>query len=515
MTFYNAEVLSKINSRRSNRTAAADQLGPKSLKAAHIAEVSALTKAAQKALLLSILAALLALFSDSAEVFAFVVVIVSGIAFWDLYLLLAYPRQITFAQILGVSILLGYGLGALIYCVANGTWHATDDQYWSNEGLFFDQAHLALALAVSLLASAGLFILGAFQKPVRFPTIETSVGATHQRLVWSGLILTSVAIARGDLGYMGAIASDAGHVAPLGAIANLIVPALVPYTVLLLVMEKRLNRRLALTVALVVFGTSLVLMGRRYLLYSIVMSFVALGIGGLSLRTLKRRTLLLFALSALLLYEGSRAFMAVRLAGWSLQPGESLVVVAKEAIPLLAGEQQSALQEALIENSGSRPFILSYFAGLMQATRPGLPLLGAEFGYSLQMTVPSFLMPSKLGGLASSPEELVHPYYGISIFDAPGSILVSGYDDFGWFGTLLYPLALVILYSGFYRMICALTRDPFLRIFVWFALGFQLLFIEQGLAEQVVTLRNLVIVVSVGLILTRFPLWLGIQRNEL
>src|SRR6476660_5715445 len=106
-----------------------------------------------------------ALFSDSAAVFATIVVIVSCAALYELYHLVSDPRNAIFARVLALSILLGYAGGTLAYLIANSTWHAADIQYWSSEGLFSDQHDLSLALAMTLLASSALMLVGAVQKP--------------------------------------------------------------------------------------------------------------------------------------------------------------------------------------------------------------------------------------------------------------------------------------------------------------------------------------------------------------
>src|SRR5256714_7146 len=444
-----------------------------------------------------------ALFSDSAAVFAGIVVIVSSAALYELYHLVSNPRNAIFARVLALSILLGYACGTLAYLIANRIWHAADIQYWSSEGLFSDQHYLSLALAMTLLASAALMLVGAVQKPVRFPTLPAQYSAPHERFVWAGALLTAICLTTGDLGYMGAAVSDAGKVSPLGIIANIIVPPLLPFACLSFVLQKNTGRRVALGAAMVVFAAALIVMGRRYLLYSLVLTFVALSLGGVRVTRTRSKMIFLSAVAVLIFYAGARSFMAVRLAESSSQRPEDLSGMIRESIPFIAGEDRSVLDEALTENMGTRPFILAYLAGLVQATRPGLPLFGAELSYSLQMIVPSSLMPSKGTALVSSPEELVHPQYGISVFDGSGSIIVSGYDDFGWLGALLYPIALCLLYSGFFLLACRFISNEFLRVFVWFTIAFGLFYVEQGLTEQLVMLRNLTIALFVGSLLVR------------
>ncbi len=134
-----------------------------------------------------------------------------------------------------------------------------------------------------------------------------------------------------------------------------------------------------------------------------------------------------------------------------------------------------------------------------------MPAFGAEFVYSVQMAIPSILMPGKVGAMPAAPEALVHPRYGIPVFDGPNSVLVAGFDDFGFLGALVYPLFVVLLYGAFYRSLRTFVRDQPIRLFVLFTLLFQLLYIEQAFGSVFVSLRNLLIVVGVAWLLARLP----------
>jgi hypothetical protein len=142
-----------------------------------------------------------------------------------------------------------------------------------------------------------------------------------------------------------------------------------------------------------------------------------------------------------------------------------------------------------------------------------MPAFGAELLYSVQMTIPSVLMPGKAAALPPAPEYLTHPRYGIPIFDHPGSILVTGFDDFGFLGVLIYPLSVVLLYGWFNKFLRSALKNSPIRLFVLFTLLFQLLYIEQSLTAVFVTLRNLLIIVGGAWILMRLPV-LRLSRHS-
>lgn len=461
-----------------------------------------------KPLFLAAAGLLLLLFSGSVLLFAAVVILASGIALLDLSRLILRIDRIRLSFTFAVSILLGYGLGSAVYLISHRTMDATQYQYWAPQGLLFDQQGLATALAASLLAAAVLYVRATIERPVYSSAILHSLaGPKAERLVWLGAAVALLALYAGDIGYMGAVVRDTGHVSPVGVIANLMVPALVPYTLLLITDKRPLAKRLMLVTAFALLIGVTFVQGRRYLLYVLVLSAMALHMRGYRFT---RRGLVIgaafFVIAALLLYFGFNFFMALRLTVEELGRNASLSELIRAALSQMSGTQASQVQEHLVENVTSRTFILSYLAGLMGVSSARMPALGAEFLYSVQMVVPSILMPGKVAALPSAPEALVHPLYGIPAFDGPSSALVAGFDDFGFLGALIYPLGVVLLFGWFNKFVRAAVWDAPIRLFVLFALLFQLLYIEQAFASVFVTLRDLVIVIGAAWVLGKLPI---------
>ena len=460
-----------------------------------------------KPFFLGLMAVLLLLFSGSPLLFTAAVVLAAGVSLWDLFRLVLHAERVRFSFTLAVSILLGYGLGSAIYLISYRTIDATQYQYWVYQGLLFDQEGLSMALAASLMAAAILYIRAGAERPVYSSALLHSLASPKaERLVWLGAGIALLALYAGDIGYMGAAVSDTGNVSPVGVIANLMVPALVPYTLLLITLKHPLAKRLMLVAALaLLIGVTLIL-GRRYLLYVLVLSAMALYMRGY--RFTKRGLVVgavFSVLAALLLYFGFNFFLALRFAVRELGGDASMSEIVRAALSQMGGTQASVVQARLAENVASRPFILSYLAGLMSIGSAQMPAFGAEFFYSVQMAIPSIVMPGKVGALPSAPEGLVHPLYGIPVFDGPNSVLVAGFDDFGFLGALLYPLGVVLVFGWFNKVVFSTMRGAPIRLFVLFALLFQLLYVEQGFASVFVTLRNLVIVIGAAWVLGKLP----------
>lgn len=461
-----------------------------------------------RCLTLFVLSITTALFSGSHLFFILVVAVSSLLALFELSRIITNSAAVRFSEVLSISILLGYVVGISVHLVYLQATKTADFQMWQRYGIHYSQDFLGLALAAVLFSSALLMVVSAWEVPKRtLALIDELSTPKAERLVWVGVALVLAALYSGQIGYMGVMTADSGRITALGALAVLVVPPLVPYTLALAICERPRVNRLLLWGVLALLISVTVLMGRRYLLYALILSAMVL---------LKRQyplswrrvglAVFLGLVAVMTVYWGFKFFMALRMVRPQLDMDASILMHVNMALDVLWNEQAKEVGERLADNVGTRTFILSYFAGLMSTQSSHVPAFGKELMYFIQMAIPSILMPEKTAILPSKREEIMHPLYGIPVFDGPGSIMVSGYDDFGLLGVAFYPVALVTLYSGFYATVCRITRVQSIRLFVFFTLLFQLLYIEQSLTASFVALRNLIIMVPLFWIMTRLPL---------
>lgn len=467
-------------------------------------------------LLLGAFAIVAALFSNSHLMFALVVAAVALLATRELWHIVTNPKTIRFSRVLAASILLGYVVGTAVYLGHFQTTDAAAYQYWQDYGLHYDQHSLALALAAALAASAMLYATSLWEAPKSFGALLNDLlDPKAERIVWLGMLFVVAALYSGQIGYMGATKTDSGRITALGALAVLVTPPLVPYTLAVATAEHRLPRRFLLSTALIFFIAVTFILGRRYLLYVLVLSAIVMFARGYRLSSKHWAILAIFAtMTALALYWGFKFFMALRLAVWELGPDAGLRKLISASLSMLGSSQSREVSAQLAENVGTRTFILSYFGGLVGIDNWNVPALGKELLYSIQMAVPSLLMPGKTAVLPSTPEELMHPLYGIPAFDGPNTIIVAGYDDFGFIGAALYPLALIMLYCGFYAAVCRIIRRQSIRLFVIFTLLFQLLYVEQSLTASFVVLRDLIIILCLFWLVMRVPVVRFARRRQ-
>jgi hypothetical protein len=323
-----------------------------------------------------------------------------------------------------------------------------------------------------------------------------------------GVAVAILAVYFEEIGFMGTRVSESGNVTAIGSLAMLIVPPLIPYTVLLMVGPRHKVKKAALGVAAIFLLAVVFVLGRRILLYSLVLTLIAIQMQSYRYSRIRVATATAYSLIGLMvLYYGFTFFMALRLAFRGVGNDAGLAEGIGLAFSMLRGGEASRVSAALMENVGSRPFILSYLGGLMGIDSNQTPVYGEGLLYSLQMVIPSLLMPGKTSLLPTSPEELMHPLYGIPIFDGPGSLLVSGFADFGFIGAIIYPIGIAWLFAFFYKTLCSLVRDPAIRIFVVFSLMFRLLYIEQSLSSNFVMIRNLTGIVCIMWCVGKFPIF--------
>lgn len=465
---------------------------------------------ALKCLTLGTFAVVAALFPGSRAVFTALIVAASLFAGNELRRILIQSEGVQFSRVLAVSILLGYAVGATVYLGYFQTTDATIHQYWQEYGLYYSQQSLGLALAAVLGCSSLLYAMSAmeYRKPLVSCWVELSAPSA-ERIVWLGLLLVVSALYTGEIGYMGPTTDPSGRITALGALAVLVTPPMVPYAlaVALASGDRQLPKRYLLWMAPALFIGVTFVLGRRYLLYALVLSAMVVFARGyrLSVRHIGMMAVA-GVIAAIALYVGFKFFMALRLAGWQLGPDVGLRELISTALLMLGSNESQEVEAQLSENVGTRTFILSYFASLVGGGSGQVPALGKELLYSVQMAVPSLLMPGKTAGLPASPEELMHPLYGLPVFDGPNTIVVAGYDDFGFLGAALYPLGLAIFYVSFYAFVCRVTSSQSKRLFVLFALLFQLFYVEQSLTANFVVLRDLVVVLVLLSIISSVPM---------
>jgi hypothetical protein len=355
-------------------------------------------------------------------------------------------RQIRLSWILGDGLLLGYSLGTFNTCVQLALAGTTASVQFSRT-----QEQLSIALTATLLGSAFLFVAGGvLEKPIHLD--PERLMRSDLRFVWLGLIIVAAAFATGGIGYMGTVADDQHRVSTLGEIAGFLGTALPAMTVFLFPKCRNGFSRIACWILIAASLVALIPQGRRALLYSVLLAFVAYGLSARKRRSIWK-SLLLIAVAVPFLYVGNVVFYALRVAAWQGGPTHvGLGELTGEASSILRGGHDANFDRQVDDNLRDRTFVLRYFSDLLDASWTHTPLYGADLLFSIKLATPAILYPNKEDVRQIGMEEMfVNPEFGLYPVDEANSIFTTGVSDFGALGVFIYPIGLALLMNWFLR----------------------------------------------------------------
>ena len=343
-------------------------------------------------------------------------------------------------------------------------------------------------------------------------------------VIFLSTLLILFGLINGDLGYMGVYSITERRISPFGALCFIALPPLsIISNICVLWLPSHLGKyRKALIVTSVLLLIAIVPMGRRVLMYTLMLNLFLIGHWvKVKIKFKKRRYPYLIAgvLSVAIIFSwGFRAFFVMRLAVEKAQFRERPPIM--EIIPYYAellqdSYAQAEINERLAQNISQRPFVLSYLAGLFSIHEQKKMPWFAELHYAITMSVPSALYHRKLQVQAASSEDLVHPMLGLPVYDGPSTIITAGLNDMGILGIIIYPMTIIGLFIVVFRFIPS-NWQAFIRIFILLRLLYSLLCFEVSLGELIsYGLRDLFIVVLFYWILYKIPLKGSMVRYQL
>jgi hypothetical protein len=263
-------------------------------------------------------------------------------------------------------------------------------------------------------------------------------------------------------------------------------------------------------------------LGRRVLIYTLILTAFSIGPKLFKMfkdKKLKMLHLICIAFLFLIISVwGFQIFYATRIAlnKLSLERKPPLTEIIPYTIDLMKDSYARAeMQERQRENILHRPFILSYFAGILKvhSGKEISPFL--EFRHALAMSIPSLINPDKTRELKPAGEDIIHPLIGIPVFDGPNTIVTAGLNDLGLIGVFIYPIAIVGLYLIIIRSLPA-KCPPFVYAFIVLRLIYSILYIEEGLGSLVGSgLRDLFLVAGFYWIISSLPMMRSSIRKAL
>lgn len=406
-----------------------------------------------------------------------------------------------FSTTLAMTLLLGYGLGAM------NTWLTLPRGDLSLPAyLGLDEAVLARGMAAVLLSAAALCFLGEmYERPLFGREFRIPLDEHTHTLVYLGTLAILAGFFTHSLGYGGGANTFGQQQGVAAALLSWIFSPLAALTAAVFLATSKGSAKLLTGICTLILCLLLMTVGRRVIIYTAMEIVFALRLTGYRVKgRIVKKALLLAALAGFVVV-GVTTLMLLRLAATRSSNGVNASLGERIDIAMVWVEDGTAIRratEANASNAKTRTFVLGFFSDVLEGSSRNTPALGRDFVGLTSFVIPRVLYPDK--DLTFGEEQLVDDIFGLTYYDAANSILTNGATDFGLVGVILYPLFIVWLMR--------ITIDLPARVLPSLptsiiALGaiFMLLQTEATLTTYFVTIRNQILFSIILLIFSRLP----------
>ena len=391
------------------------------------------------------------------------------------------PLRVT--TLLVGTLALGYGVGT-----AN-TWF-TLPRSGQDLGPFMHKDPVALTHTMGsiLFSMAVVLAVGELlEKPIFGEDFELQLPPQALVFLTAGVILVVVAFAKGSLNFMGAAASE-GHISIFSSFAAWLVSSLFAIGLVATLNAKSKGIKVYLALLTLTDFVLIIPLGRRTLLYSIVLAFLALRLGRHRFNWSWTKRIVVAVLLAATLYVTSIGFFYLRLAGYSAgRTHLGILDRVSLAITYFKTKDFSVVQKSFSSNVQTRTFILGFLSELEDYTTRFTPGLGRDIEGQFLAAVPSAFYPQK--NIAFGEEGLADELFGSAYEDEANSILTGGVIDFGMPGMILYPLLIAFMLRYFFEFI-GQSLPTFVVVFTIYGSFSALLQAENNLTDYFIVIRN-------------------------
>lgn len=430
---------------------------------------------------------------------SFVAAAVSFLTLWE-WLFRHAPTR--FSTLLGMALLLGYGVGAL------NTWFTLPrSSLTMGEIMGLGQGALARGIAAVLFSAAPLYFLGEiFEKPLFERNFRLEITEATRSFIYFGTIAMLVGYATHRL-VLGGTKTVAGHISIPGMFLSWVYPPLTALAAAAFLTSSRGRERLLTGLAALVLLAMSAVQGRRPALYTAVEIVFALGLAGYRWRGKKLRNTVLTMILGTIVVASALFYMLLRIAPvFNARYDQTSISQKAEAADKLVrhGDALALAARATRRNVQTRTFILAFLANILDASSTKTPALGRDALNLMQVAIPTIIDPYK--DRYFSEEGLVDQQFGFGYPDEANSALTGGATDFGLLGMIAYPLLLVALARLVYLIASKLLK-PLPLLVVTLSLVYLFLQTEITLSGYFSDLRNAIlfgVVIQIFLSLPRF-----------
>jgi hypothetical protein len=409
------------------------------------------------------------------------------------------PLRLT--TIYGMTILLGYNLGSF------NTWLTMQRGTLTlAEAFARNPASLSRAIGVCMAVAAVLFVTGElFERPIFGTDFCLTFGPGALPLVFTTTLLVLAAYATGKVGFMGVANDEYGHIDPATQLVMWWFFPAYAYSVCAALNTAGITR-LIVGILAVIQTVMMVPLGRRQFAFGILLAMIASRLGRYRLRMSMFKKVLLGITAVVLVTVASVSFLYMRFGGYELKGNGRISTAARleSAYALLQKRSPIEILSLLGTNASQRTFVIGFFSDLLEASQHSTPLLGKDLLYNVQLTIPHIISSDKFGIAPYDEETLVDMQWGFSYRDEANSLITAGAADFGFFGVLLYPLALCFMlrFAIEWAQYAVPTR---FAVILSLAYVYQSLEAEEVPVEYFLQIRSTILLVLILYVFARLP----------
>jgi hypothetical protein len=424
--------------------------------------------------------------------------LVAGYLLWD-WLVREGPTR--FSTIYAMTILLGYGLGAL------NTWFTLPRGGLSLSAFMgADEGVLARGMAAVLLSASFLCFLGElYERPLFGREFRIPLDQRTYTLIYVGTLAIIAGYFAHALDFGGGTSSG-GQQSVASALLGWVFAPLVALTAGVFLATPKGLPKLFTGICTLVLCALVMTVGRRVVIYTAMEILFALRLTGYRLKGTAFKKILLFAGVAGFVVVGVTVVMLLKLAANQSRLGMSTPLIQRVQIALSWVEDGTALTratEANRTNARTRTFVLGFLADIVEGSSRSTPALGRDFMWQTYLALPRVVATEKDSGIGE--EALVDEIFGLTYRDAANSILTNGATDFGLLGVIVYPLFFVWLLR-FSIDVLSRFLPPSAASLIALGAIFEFLQTEAVTTGYIVTLRDEILFTIILMIFFRLPI---------
>ena len=391
---------------------------------------------------------------------------------------------IRFSHLFCISNTVGYGLGVVNSWLTVQRGNLTLAEYFHR-----DPGAVSHAMAAVLISSGILYTLGEiFETPIFGQNFLLPLDNRAALFVPLGTALVIAGYATGQLSYMGSTAAaNGGHMGILGGLLGWLFPTLFAFTCLcILEWPKGMMRRI-FAVMLAIQFLLIVPMGRRNLIYFVLLGGIATRFGSFRPKWSFPRKVVYAAIVVVVVGVGTTAFFYLRYASWG-RHRVSLTDRISLAWTLFESGNTGKANQSLKANLQKRTFVLGFISDLLDASLRIEPAEGQNALHEFQLVIPSALWADKNAFLYTE-ESVANTTYGFHYKDEANSLYSAGAIDFGIWGMIIYPIVI----SALFRLMAEIMRvnmPEVVATMVVLFLAYNALLTEAGLWVRLLAIRD-------------------------